>query len=319
MTKTYCSSLPINDLPEGIATEAHLWDEIMKKMVYSAPTQLFPLIEEIHGKTYPPSTSVVPLATEYSVEHIDSDTISSIRSDITVLIAGRDIYHFECEIDFDGTMIMRMYEYDTHIALSYPNYSGSKMELHYPHSAVLYLQNNKNIPEYLTCTLHLPDDTVCEYRVPTLKVQSYSLDEIKTKHLSILIPFLPLRFRKVIQKKNISYENIANRLTSFLEETILILREEATSGFVSNEYCETILFLLQKSLIRVTQARPDLQKEVLRMTAPILELEIDKYQKRYHEDLEKITALEKELASSKQTIVDRDKRIAELEKELAEK
>ncbi len=103
-----------------------------------------------------------------------------------------------------------------------------------------------------------------------------------------------------------------NRLTSFLEEIILILREEVASGLISNECCETILFLLQKSLIRVTQPKPDLQKEVLRMTAPILELEIDKYQKRYHEDLDKIAELERELASKDQTI-------AELKKALAEK
>ncbi len=333
MTKTFYSTLPVSGLPKGIATEAQLWDEIMKKMVYSAPTQLFPLIKEIHGKTYPPDTPVVPLATEYSVERVDSGTISSIRSDITVLIAARDIYHFECEIGFDGTMVMRMYEYDTHIALSYPIYSGSKLELNYPRSAVLYLQNNKNIPEYLTCTLHLPDDTVCEYRVPTLKVQSYSLEEIKSKHLSILIPFLPLRFRKEIQKENISYENIMNRLTSFLEEIILILREEVASGLISNECCETILFLLQKSLIRVTQPKPDLQKEVLRMTAPILELEIDKYQLEHKRLLQEVAERDQMLADKDQTIADKDqtiadkdqtiadnyKRIAELERALAEK
>ncbi len=77
MTTTFYSTLPVSGLPEGIATEAQLWDEIMKKMVYSAPTQLFPLIKEIHGKTYPPDTSVIPLATEYSVERVDSETISS--------------------------------------------------------------------------------------------------------------------------------------------------------------------------------------------------------------------------------------------------
>lgn len=34
------------------------------------------------------------------------------------------------------------------------------------------------------------------YRVPILKVQSYSLEEIEKKRLGILVPFLPLRFRK---------------------------------------------------------------------------------------------------------------------------
>ncbi len=96
-----------------------------------------------------------------------------------------------------------------------------------------------------------------------------------------------------------------NRLTSFVEESILILREEVDNGFLSNECCETILFLLQKALIRVTEPKPDLQKEVLHLTAPILELEIEKYQLEHKRML--------------QEVANRDKRIAELEKMLAEK
>ena len=33
------------------------------------------------------------------------------------------------------------------------------------------------------------------YRIPILKVQEYSLEKIEEKHLNILIPFLPIRFR----------------------------------------------------------------------------------------------------------------------------
>ncbi len=326
MTQTYYSSLSVSGLPNGIKTEAQLWDEIMKKMVYSIPEQLFPLIEEIHKKSYPPNTVITPLATEYSIQRVDTGTISSIRSDITVLIANRDIYHFECEIGYDGSMIVRMYEYDTHIALSYPPNLTSNMELNYPRSAVLYLQDNPGIPDTLTCTLHLPDNTVCEYKVPAVKVQSYTLEDIKSKHLYILIPFLPLRFRKEIQQKNISYENILNRLTSFAEESILILREATEHGWISSYCCETILSLLQKALIRVTEPKADLQKEVLHMTAPILELEIEKYQLEHKRLLQEVADRDKALAEKDQTIADNAKtiadnakRIAELERALAEK
>ncbi len=78
---------------------------------------------------------------------------------------------------------------------------------------------------------------------------------------SILTQLFPLI--KEIQKENIPYENILNRLTSFVNETILILREAVDTGFLSNECCETILFLIQKAFIRVTEPKPHLQKEVL--------------------------------------------------------
>ena len=115
-------------LPEGLSTEAQLWDEIMKKETFLMPEQLFPLIKEIYGKSYEKNTAISPLATEFSVQRADTKEITSIRADITVLVEQQDIYHFECEISNDGTMVIRMFEYDVHIALSYPEQSGRKGE-----------------------------------------------------------------------------------------------------------------------------------------------------------------------------------------------
>jgi len=53
-------------LPKNLSTEAQLWDEIMKKETFVMPEKLFPLIKEVHGKTYPRTASIKPLATEYS-------------------------------------------------------------------------------------------------------------------------------------------------------------------------------------------------------------------------------------------------------------
>ena len=137
------------------------------------PEQLFPLIKEIHGKVYEKGTEISPLATEFSVQRSDTKEITSIRADITVLVDKKDIYHFECEIENDGTMVMRMFEYDVHIALSYSEIADE--------------------------------------------------EEIKEKHLCVLIPFLPLRFRKKMPpvKKNCSVTK--EESTPFYEEIILLL------------------------------------------------------------------------------------------------
>lgn len=39
-----------NGLPDEISTEAQLWDLIIKKITYTSPQLLFPLIYEIYGK-----------------------------------------------------------------------------------------------------------------------------------------------------------------------------------------------------------------------------------------------------------------------------
>ena len=59
-------------------------------------------------------------------------------------------------------MVIRMFEYDVHIALSYHT---SPLSLQFPHSAVLYLQDNGNIPDTLSCQIHFQDGGTYEYKI----------------------------------------------------------------------------------------------------------------------------------------------------------
>ena len=231
-----------NGLPEEISTETQLWDLIIKKATYSSPKLLFPLIYEIYGKKYPEDSSVVPLSTEYSVERSDTKEISTIKADLTFCVNESDIYHFECEITYNGLITIRMFEYDVHASLNYrPDTKNPQLLLEFPNSAVLFLQGTKKIPDYQSCLIRFQDGSTHEYRVPTVKVQSYTLEEIKEKHLCMLIPFLPIRFRRHIpsDRKMQSAKSPDKRhdlekkvqkskeeLTSFLQETILILDQE---------------------------------------------------------------------------------------------
>ena len=279
-------------LPEELTTEAQLWDEILKKETFLMPEQLFPLIREIYQKSYPKDTPVKPLGTEYSVERSDTREITSVRADVTVLVGSHDIYHFECESKNDKTMVIRMFEYDVHISLSYKE---SPMSLEFPRSAVLYLQDNSNIPDELSCMIHFSDGGTYPYKVPTVKVQTYSLEEIKDRHLCILIPFLPLRFRKHLRSPKSRQEFDVDELTSFYQEIILILNEETGNGYLSENNRNVILNLLNKSLIRVFYSDERLLKEVVVMTEPILELEIEKYIYALDAKVDELTKVSQEL------------------------
>ena len=282
-------------LPENLSTEAQLWDEILKKETFLMPEQLFPLIKEIYGKSYPKDTPVKPLATEYSVERSDTKEITSVRADVTVLIGIHDIYHFECESKNDKTMVIRMFEYDVHIALSY---HSSPLSLQFPHSAVLYLQDNGNIPDTLSCQIHFQDGGTYEYKIPTIKVQTYSLEDIREKHLSILIPFLPLRFRKFIRPSKNKRKFTKEELTSFYQQLILILDKEVQDHYLSENNRNVILNLLNKSLIRVFYPDKSLLGEVVTMTEPILELEIEKYIHAVDEKINELNLLSEKLAET---------------------
>lgn len=273
------------------------------------PEQLFPLIKEVHGKDYPRETDIHPLATEFSVERSDTKEITSIRADITVVVAEKDIYHFECEIKNDGTMVIRMFEYDVHIALSYMQEKEGKMVLKFPYSAVLYLQDNGNVPNELKCQIVFQDGGTYEYKVPAIKIQTYSLEEIKEKHLCVLIPFLPLRFRNRISSKRNKLKK--EELTSFYEQIILLLEEEVEAGYLSDANRNTIISLLSKSLVRVFYRNEELLKEVVKLTEPILELEFEKYEKVIEKQA-------KDLEEQKKTLSEKDAEIEALKKRIAE-
>lgn len=301
-------------LPENLSTEAQLWDEIMKKETFLMPEQLLPLIKEVHGKTYERGTDIRPLATEFSVERSDTKEITSIRADITVIVAERDIYHFECEIHNDGTMVMRMFEYDVHIALSYRKEMSGEMVLQFPHSAVLYLQDNGNTPEELNCAIHFQDGGTYVYQVPVLKVQAYTIEEIKEKHLCVLIPFLPLRFRKRISGRKKEQGVQKEELTSFYRQLILVLEEEVEAGYLSETNRNTIISLLGKSMIRVFYRNEALLKEVVEMTEPILELEFEKYEKVIAEQARVLSEKDKILSEKDNEIQELKKKISEMER-----
>ena len=53
-------------------------------------------------------------------------------------------YHLECQSTADGTMEIRMWEYDTQIALLNAEYREGVLYVDFPDSAVIYLRSNPN-------------------------------------------------------------------------------------------------------------------------------------------------------------------------------
>lgn len=292
-------------LPEGFVTEAHLWDEILRREVFAMPFLIFPVIYEVHGQYYPRETAIIPFGTEYSVERVQTKDISSIRADTTFWITTW-LYHFECEIGTDPEIEHRTFEYDTQAALacskSQNQMAKDQKSLSFPYSAILFLKPGIRKPDHLTCRIELPgyaagigsqpdkasrphqDETTAvshadmkyvDYEVAALKVQSYSMQQISERHLYILIPFTPLRFRPVlkrIQEQKCSMESAKLKLTNYFQEIIIILNEAVAEGYLSENNRKDILSLLRKAMIRVFYKNDDLLSEVIRMTTPLLEL-----------------------------------------------
>ena len=266
-----------------------LWDEIIKAVVGTMPEQLFPLFKEIYGKEYPKGTTITLIGTETST-FWDGGKKSpgSTFMDIALLVGGTDYYHLECQMKNDHEMVIRMFAYDVHFAIIHTKTVDGKtgeIILRFPCSIVLYPAMDSAIPDRLQCRILFQDGSEHIYQLPTVKIQNYSLEEIREKHLTLFLPYMLLRFRpqlemgKMITKKE---------LTEYVEEVILILEEEVSAGNLTDLRYHDYVRLIRNAADRVFVEHEELWKEVDTVTERLLRLPSDEYRemKEKNEKLE---------------------------------
>ncbi len=273
-----------------------LWDEILKAIVNTMPEQLFPLFKEVYGKEYPKGTSIVLLNTETSTFwESEEEPPGSTFMDIALLVGGTDYYHMECQMKNEQEMVIRMFAYDVHFAITHTKAvdgENGEITLKFPHSVVIYPEGNDSIPDHLQCRILFQDNSEHIYRLPTVKVQRYSLKDIREKHLILFLPYTMLRFRPRLRKgKNITEKE----LTEYLNEVILILETEVAAGGLTDRQRHDYVRLLRNAAERVFAKHRELWKEVDQMTAPLIKLPSQEFK----ELEEKLAKQEAELAKQK--------------------
>jgi len=92
-------------------------------------------------------------------------------------------------------MIVRMFEYDTQLALENREFISNILTVQFPDSAIVSLRHTKNTPEEMTVKVLTPGGKV-SYTVPVLKVKRYTIHELFEKKLFFLIPFHIFAYEK---------------------------------------------------------------------------------------------------------------------------
>lgn len=255
-------------------TGKNLWDEILKAVFLTNPQQLFHLFKEVYGREYLPDTSIQFISTEYST-FLDSPNTrapSSQLMDFAVLINGTDYYHIECQMENDKYMVIRMVAYDFHFAIQHctsTEPATGEIIMCFPDSVVIYPEKNRNLPDTLRCRIIFPDKSEHIYQIPTIKIQSYSLDEIHRKHLNFFLPYTLLRFRPLLKSnKRIDVKE----LTNFVENIIVDLEKEVQNGILSQRESEDLILLLTKASAHIFAKYPHYHEEVFHLTEPLIKL-----------------------------------------------
>ena len=200
------------------------YDDTFRTLLQDCPELVVPLINELFGTNYTGREVVVSNENEIFFRNPEGKKEKRVTDSNLTLISLKGIskrYHLECQSTADGTMEIRMWEYDAQIALRNKEYRNGVLYVKFPDSAVIYLRSNSNTPDELKICICVGKKEIF-YKIPILKVKNYTLKEIFEKELWMLIPFYIFRYEKEFRIINgdekrlrslrMEYENVAARL-----------------------------------------------------------------------------------------------------------
>jgi len=227
-------------ISEGTPVKRHkrdtVYDNAFKSMSSNCTELIVPVINEMFGEKYSKDSAKIEILNNEFFQNNLEGKKDAKRADLVLTISDKGMpkkYHIECQSEVDKTMIIRIFEYATQIALDKKTLSellkpsDDEITLKFPRSALLYLRSWGTTPDKFKINVEISNQTVV-YEIPIMKVKNYDVEEIFEKDLLFLIPFhlfaLENEFEKYennetklaeLQKE---YEFIADRLNKLYEE-----------------------------------------------------------------------------------------------------
>ena len=211
---------------------ANIYDGAFRTILNDCRQMIIPVINEIFGEDYIGNEKIEFHPNEHFIDQQDeADQKRITDTNFTIFGKIKKKYHLECESSLpDGRMTIRLFEYDAQIALDESEIINETLTVTFPNTAVLYLRTYKKTPDKMRYVIKTPGGTV-EYDVPIMKIQGYSLEEIFSKGLLLLIPFYIFSHEKNFKVYNSNeqklaelkaeYQDILSRLDKLEQEEII--------------------------------------------------------------------------------------------------
>ena len=234
------------------------YDDVHRTMLNDCPKLIIPVVNEMFQKKHSDNEKVTLLNNEFFINRQNGKQVERITD--TNLLIGSIRYHLECQSTADGTIMYRMFEYDSQIALQSSEMSGNKLIVKFPNTAILYLRHNKNTPNHMIIEIRVPG-AACSYSVPVMKVQNYSIKEIFEKNLLFLIPFHIFSYEQNFEEYETN-EYKLQELTQVYQEIIEKLNEYAKEHIIDEYTKSTIIDMSKKVLEHLAKKYSNVKEEV---------------------------------------------------------
>lgn len=165
------------------------YDDVFRTLLNDCSELIVPVINEIFGESYTGRERIVFAQNEHFLNR-QGGAASKRITDASFEIIGTETkkYLCECQSTPDSSMLVRIFEYATQIALDEGEIIGNVLKVRLPHSAVLFLRSRKTTPDKMKIEMETPGGRIA-FDILVMKVQRYALREIFEKGLLFLIPF----------------------------------------------------------------------------------------------------------------------------------
>ena len=247
------------------------YDDAFRTLLVKCPTLVLPLVNEAFHEKYEPREKVSVFHNEFFVgNRHQKERITDSHIGI-----GDKRYHAECQSSTDGSITVRLFEYDAQIAAENAQIEKGKADFIFPHSVLLYLRCPIDTPGKIQVSLRVPSGYI-SYDIPILKVPEYTADEILRKELYFLIPFHIFAYERELEKINGNAEkledllHIYKRFAEVLQQRVKERRLTEYERQIIRDMTVKVVFSLAAKWANVMKGVESI------MGGEILELEVDK-------------------------------------------
>ena len=190
------------------------YDDAFKTMESECDDLVIPFINYFFHKSYDRSAKIIHMRNEHFIEHSDQTAEKRITDSYLKISQGGTLkaYHLECESKkYDGSILVRLFEYDTQIAIDESEYTRTSLRLDFPHTGLLILRDSRATPREAEVVICTPGGEV-KYSIPIVCEADFTIDAIFKKRLYFLLPFYIFNHEKLLKE----YDEDAGKLDEFI-------------------------------------------------------------------------------------------------------
>ena len=200
---------------------SNIYDGVFHTILNDCKQFILPFLNDVFHEQYNGSETIEFRPNEHFIDQSnEADKRRITDSSFVVTGISSKQYHLECESSkYSNKMLIRIFEYDSQIALDEGEIKSNTIKVTFPHTAVLYLRSSAGTPDEMHIIIEVPGNSI-EYCVPVIKVSDYSIEDIFNRKLYILIPFYIFSHEKDFDNYNTNSNYSNYNCCSYTKEEI---------------------------------------------------------------------------------------------------